>query len=314
MLISILLSKLPPQKLRECIGDTDIQTMKEVNKTYPGILWWYEKNQVLQFPLKSYKFDNVILTRFKTTPKALILKGLGTFLEPNKLLQGIKCSNDYESLNFFSYYLKGKKAIEWGEERLTLDPTPKEMGIVENFRKTYPTFQASGIFLDYGTGNGGFGVSLACLLGFKQVLLADVEDHRAQIYKSVKFVKIENGKILLPDNSVDFINIKYVLHHIPDLNTAMSELYRVLAYGGYVFFYDHNCTSQRIANFLDLHHLMYEIMSKSPSDALQTYFSDYRSMEDWNKIFYIYGFSAVDPGLVFNTKNPLVPFSVLYRK
>ena len=296
------LQKISPQKLSECIGDTTEEVMKEVNKTYPGILWWYKTKQILSFPSKSYKFTNIILNRFKTTPREMILKGLSLFLEPKILLQGLKCSNDSETLKFYSYYLKGSKTKEWGEERMTDEPNAKEKGIVAKFQSTYPSFSASVTFLDYGTGNGGFGVSFARLLGFDKILLADISDTRSKIYKTYQFIKIENGKISLPDNSVQFINVKYVLHHIPDLHMALSELYRVLAYGGYLYFYDHNCTSWQIANFLDLHHLMYEIMSKNVSEVLGTYFCEYRSMDDWNEIFHIYGFQEMSPGLNISDK------------
>jgi ubiquinone/menaquinone biosynthesis C-methylase UbiE len=81
----------------------------------------------------------------------------------------------------------------------------------------------------------------------------------------------DNGKIPLPDNSIDLIILFAVLHHIPPeiRSGIMNEIYRVSSPNGFVIIREHD--DDKDPNFfvyLDLYHILWYIAKDETSDPL----------------------------------------------
>jgi ubiquinone/menaquinone biosynthesis C-methylase UbiE len=88
--------------------------------------------------------------------------------------------------------------------------------------------------LDVGCGNGYISHHLAALLG-AHVLGIDLE---ATTEAPINYRQFDGTQFPVNDQSFDCVLLCYVLHHVQELNTILSELRRVLAKGGLAVVYE----------------------------------------------------------------------------
>ncbi len=98
--------------------------------------------------------------------------------------------------------------------------------------------------LDLGCGTGALWVENKdripegwdiTLSDFSIGILEEAKRNLAEIHHRFKFRVIDSRSIPLEDESFHVIIANQVLHHIPELGQALSEIYRVLKYGGYFY-------------------------------------------------------------------------------
>lgn len=94
------------------------------------------------------------------------------------------------------------------------------------------SFTGDETVLEFGIGRRGFGEYY--LDKFKTVIGADVVDYSGE-YNGVDFVLCGDGKIPVPDGSVDLLASHSVLEHVLDLDSAFSEFNRIVRVGGTLF-------------------------------------------------------------------------------
>ena len=107
----------------------------------------------------------------------------------------------------------------WREDRLRAIPT-------------------GSVVLDIGCGEGATSIELA-RLGFR-VIGIDLSDTRVEIARErarregldVQFVQGDAERPDLPDESLDLVHCQSILHHLPDVPTALASYRRVLRPGG----------------------------------------------------------------------------------
>lgn len=98
------------------------------------------------------------------------------------------------------------------------------------------------IFLDYGAGAGYFSFAAADIVGEKgKLIAADISQEMIDVLTKRAFdhnlndivtIKLDGNVLDLPNNSVDFIMLSFVLHEIDDKPSLLNELKRVLKPGG----------------------------------------------------------------------------------
>lgn len=116
------------------------------------------------------------------------------------------------------------------------------------------------------------------------------------------------------------------LHHIPDVERTLAEVYRVLQPGGIFIIREHDCVTDGLKLVLDIVHGFYSMVWSNPqekTDFEKEYWAQYRSAEELERVIVGVGFERVlsthrdEPFPVFSkgkVLNPLKYYYAVYRK
>lgn len=122
---------------------------------------------------------------------------------------------------------------------------------------------SGGQVLDVGTGPGHFlEVLIENLQDFEHITAIDPvepdEDSPVHHHERVSFRQMDATRLDFADASFDTVGIAFALHHLPDVEAALSEMYRVLKPDGHLIiieqFRDEATPTQQTA--IDFHHWM----------------------------------------------------------
>ena len=178
-------------------------------------------------------------------------------------------------------------------------------------------------YLDYGCGDGS--ITRAVMKHFKlnkdSVYGADIKRYPSM---DMNFISTENGKKMdLQDNSIEFVTVFMVLHHLEDeqQKRALRDIYRVIRPGGRLLIREHNALLDNGAfeRVIDIVHDIYdyiidaEIQWKDNND----YYSKYKGYKEWETIIEDVGFkkSKVQKRIYRNMNtNPMETYYRLYVK
>ena len=134
--------------------------------------------------------------------------------------------------------------------------------------------------------------------------------------ESITYVKLKEGEILpFNDGEFSLITCFQSLHHMK--NNVISELYRILEPGGYIIIREHDCDSNFMKILIDIEHCLFETVLKDQSDLfVSTYYGEYRSWYEWNKLFENNGFYYCKRRYNFKTtrNNPTRYYYAMYFK
>ena len=116
-------------------------------------------------------------------------------------------------------------------------------GMVVFYMRVNSVLETSSVLLDLGCGRGAASEDPLAwrreLLTFRgrcsRVIGADVDPAAAANPLIDEFSLIENGRLSLPDQSVDICVSNSVLEHVEDVELFLAECGRVLKKGGYLF-------------------------------------------------------------------------------
>ena len=106
-------------------------------------------------------------------------------------------------------------------------------------------------YLDFGAGDCSMAVLLGKLFKVKDVYAIDISEWDGSlfdsgIYKDKCNFRMYDGKTIpFKTNSFDLITSFQVLHHIETIDVILSELYRVLCYGGVLIIREHDCHNNK---------------------------------------------------------------------
>jgi ubiquinone/menaquinone biosynthesis C-methylase UbiE len=122
----------------------------------------------------------------------------------------------------------------------------------------------------------------------------------------INYIFWDNKTIDMSDNSMDVITILVVLHHMDDkiIRNVVKNAYRLLKKGGIVIIKEHDCSSKKIKKLIDYEHYIYHIIElynrntnitqQSLEEFLSCYVSNYKSKDEFDKIFTDNGFDIVE--------------------
>ncbi len=157
------------------------------------------------------------------------------------------------------------------------------------------------VYLDFGGADGQITAQLARLLRPKRAICADLTEwqnmhHNLSRDQSVEFVALTSSTLPFPNESIDFCTALQVLHHVPDQQQTIAELYRVLKPGGYLLVREHDCISKEVADRIDWVHYLYEIVvADKPNWEYLEHKAVYHSMAEWRDLFQAFQIVEVFP-------------------
>jgi SAM-dependent methyltransferase len=105
-----------------------------------------------------------------------------------------------------------------------------------------------------------------------------------------------NGKIPLPDHSVDVVLALQVFHHVPPdrLEPLLKEIARVTVPGGYLLLREHDCRGVSSVKVIDAEHLIYEVVMEQKKYDPESYKGTvYRDRNSWENILRYVGFAPI---------------------
>ena len=160
-------------------------------------------------------------------------------------------------------------------------------------------------YLDFGGGDGTISEGIAQWLGVAKdnAVSADVETWLSgtQAQKQLSGITFNTipkaGRLPYKDGQFDAITCFVVLHHIEQLEERISELYRILAPGGWLLIREHDCRDNATRTIIDIYHNLFELVyNKSPNykQVLDDYYGDYKTKEQWHFLMYDVGFENLD--------------------
>ena len=149
-------------------------------------------------------------------------------------------------------------------------------------------FKAGQTYLDVGCGNGVAPIHIAKKYHLEATGI-DVDPDQirqaealSQGLSNVRFLTIDGVQLPFEDNEFDIVSTNKVMHHIPDWETALAEMVRVLKPNGYLIYADFVCpgwiaalgklaaknyagfpTSKALNTFVEQNHLSEIHLSKS---------------------------------------------------
>ena len=160
--------------------------------------------------------------------------------------------------------------------------------------------------LDYGCANGTITKELGKQLNIKKIYGADIKELN-NIDKNFNFILLKNNNLMpqIKNNSIDFINISMVLHHIENINETLNEFKRIISNNGIICIREHDCKDKSFGTFLDILHGLYSLVWTEPMedpDFIQNYYANYKSYEEWDNLFRVHGFQKI----YFNYKKSVI--------
>ena len=161
-------------------------------------------------------------------------------------------------------------------------------------------------YLDYGCGGGKKTIRMADKLGLPHdnVFGTDIPDWGpySQTQKRHPFVFkiVENNIIPYPDDMFDLITCSFVLHHIEDLATAMSEIKRVIKPNGYLLLIEHDAHNDMDHLLLDIQHMMMAtVYDKNDQYIDSPIYAKYYNHMEWDYIMAMYGLAYIAGNYAF---------------
>ena len=169
----------------------------------------------------------------------------------------------------------------------------------------YPT-----TYLDIGCNTGAITVEIAkkFKIDNKNTYGIDVEDFSGKKINPVSDFnfKYYDGKIIpFADNTFDVITCAMVIHHIPDINFTLQEIYRVLCNDGLLILKEHSVASKYMDYVIYIEHLLYSVLydGNTYTEFVAEYYQKTYSINDLKDLMSKFGLvSKYISGKKFNEK------------
>jgi ubiquinone/menaquinone biosynthesis C-methylase UbiE len=165
-------------------------------------------------------------------------------------------------------------------------------------------------YLDFGGGDGVISNGVADMLNIAKdkAFSADVDSWFSNMLlgsntsdKNVTFITIKDNKLPFADKQIDFVTAFVVLHHLPNLEASLKEIYRVMNDGAILVIREHDCKNNITRMIIDVIHAIYEMVlnadneeAKYDEQYLDKYFADYKDKFTWSKILEDNGFKYLN--------------------
>ncbi len=164
--------------------------------------------------------------------------------------------------------------------------------------------------IDLGAGSGDITIALKDYYGLSTDKVFAIDQKLPSITEVTALTYVDE-KIPLPDNSIYFVVMFVVLHHIPhDIRIdILDEISRILIPGGYVFIREHDDdTTKSFYVFIDLIHIFWYLSSNETADPLYL-----MTRTETQQLFENAGFQSVGFNK-YSDPNPQRLYHELYRK
>jgi ubiquinone/menaquinone biosynthesis C-methylase UbiE len=161
-------------------------------------------------------------------------------------------------------------------------------------------------YLDIGCGSGNKTQKIAKILklDMSNVYGADISNwgpyNQKEYLHKFNFIKIENEKINIEDNHIDFCSCILTLHHIKNLSTILLEIKRILKPNGILLLIEHNNYDDTDNLILDILHMLYGYLYDNNNRYLiEPDYAQYNNWVEWNFIMEKYNFKNLKSNPLF---------------
>jgi len=142
-------------------------------------------------------------------------------------------------------------------------------------------------YLDYGGGKGDITNSIAKYLNLSKenVFVTDIKDWFGnkiveQYKNNITYRYLKSNVLPFEDNTFDFITAFQVLHHVPNVDKALKELWRVSKNNAIILIREHDCNSNAVRALIDIEHAVFELVKDPVENPNQV--PDYKYLETYS--------------------------------
>ena len=199
--------------------------------------------------------------------------------------------------NVLEDYIKKSKKLLISHQRYFNKISKEEhrADIFENLIKSSNIKLKNIKYLDVGCGDGLITNEIIKRFNIKEHYCADIIENNRE-----DFIKIENNKIPLKDNSINLMSSLMSIHHFKNIIKMIKEMSRVMKDNGILFIREHDANT-KILPYLDVVHMVYNILENKKYEVfLEKYISHYLSKESLYKILKNYGFKFLKEDDTYN--------------
>lgn len=266
-------SKLQAQRSTQR-KDTTIPTVQDLNQWYTV---WTTRNSDLKQRIEQF-LGGKVYHEFKHVDSKYLSRKLGDYIIHERL-------NDkqiYQKIHSMLFTASRRQKSTLGESQERSDNRVQEITdmLFQNIRNFAPQS-----FVDVGCAEGSITAALGKDLKTKVENTHGCDVRNLSAHDGFVFSRISETDGVLPyeDASHPLVVCLMVLHHIPEPQKTLSEIYRILEPGGYLLIREHDCDPENLAMVLDLVHGLYSMSLKDPIEDpsfCETYFARYFSQEE----------------------------------
>jgi len=179
-------------------------------------------------------------------------------------------------------------------------------------------------YLDIGCFDGSNTIEIGKILNLKKnnIIGIDIDSYAGMKIKPISndftFINYINSiYIPLQDNSIDFITLLQVLHHVQHPNKLLKEIKRISKNGTIIFIREHDCYNEYIENLIKLEHLLYGIIIDKTDyiTYIKNIYENYFSKKSLIKKMKKYGFIEIKSSNILNVKkiNPTNYYDIMFQ-
>lgn len=131
-------------------------------------------------------------------------------------------------------------------------------------------------------------------------------------------IDTEYSRYPYPDNNFFFITCFQVLHHVENPTFILSEIYRVIAPGGYVIIKEHDIINQNVASLCYVSHIIRKYLISdvqelgSPNPDYPIIKCWFKNRHTWDKLFHRAGFNIIS--YYYQPNNTIGTYYTLLQK
>jgi ubiquinone/menaquinone biosynthesis C-methylase UbiE len=156
------------------------------------------------------------------------------------------------------------------------------------------------VYLDVGAGNGIITKAVSDVLNIApcRTYATDIDRWSGKNNKAVnidiiyQYVNKYKFKTTYKSNMFDLVTMFQTMHHVEDLQSMLSEIYRITKPNGLIIIREHNASNCDVEMLCHLEHLFYGVLEDNLSidNFLSDYYGCYRSADNFDDLFARKGF------------------------
>lgn len=153
-------------------------------------------------------------------------------------------------------------------------------------------------YMDFGAGDCSMAVLLGKHFKVNNIYAIDISKWDGSLFDSgiykdkCNYRTYDGTTIPFRTNSFDLITSFQVLHHIKTIDIILSELYRVLCYGGVLIIREHNCHSNKMYKLIEIEHELHNKVFNPEINEKEAY-SCYRQKSVLKQLIIDAGFEYI---------------------
>ena len=247
-----------------------------------------DKDKLFKLIIKSIWFNNKYIVKRIDSRVKDIIRGDQNDMYKYKLLNILYRNNKPPETDFDRGLFRYNELKKMGIFEVLTTSLKGPWVLLKGTPGPFNIVKSNITYLDFGGGIGDVTASIAKNEGYekKNVFVTDIQNWlgKENIDENSKYITYR----YLKTNDIPFENDKFmlitclqVLHHIPNKDYAISQLYRVLNKDGILVIREHNCENIEDSMLIDIEHSLHAyVVDQQGEDYLQNYNDRYMSRKE----------------------------------